>query len=102
MTAVYLAPAQANSPLVPLTQDPTAKQVAAYFDTAFDNLDKGQLSKIRAWSAANLSTPKPVMFYMFGGPDFLYADAFFPNATTYVLSGLEPVGQIPDLLKSLK
>ena len=39
------------------------------------------------------------MFYMFGGPDFLYANAFFPNANTYVLSGLEPVGQIPDIAK---
>jgi len=39
------------------------------------------------------------MFYMFGGPDFLYANAFFSNATTYVLSGLEPVGQIPDISK---
>jgi hypothetical protein len=37
------------------------------------------------------------MFYMFSGPDFLYADAFFPGASTYVLVGLEPVGQIPDL-----
>ena len=99
-TARYLAGMQpsANSPLVQLTQDPTAKQHAAYFDTAFGNLEP-KLSKIRAWSAANLNAPKPVMFYMFGGPDFIYADAFFPNATTYVLSGLEPVGQIPDLMK---
>ena len=99
-TARYLAGMQpsANSPLLPLTQDPTAKQHAAYFDTAFGNIEP-KLSKIRAWSAANLNAPKPAMFYMFGGPDFIYADAFFPNATTYVLSGLEPVGQIPDLLK---
>ena len=32
------------------------------------------------------------MFYMFSGPDFLYANAFYPNAKTYVLSALEPVG----------
>ena len=32
---------------------------------------------------------------MFSGPDFLYVDAFFPNRTTYVMSGLEPVGQVP-------
>ena len=32
------------------------------------------------------------MFYMFSGPDFLYANAFYPKATTYVLSALEPVG----------
>jgi hypothetical protein len=37
------------------------------------------------------------MLYMFSGPDFLYANAFFPKATTYVLSGLEPVGTVPNL-----
>jgi len=100
-TARFLAgmPLSANSPLAQLAQDPIAKQHAAYLDSAFGNLEKIQMSKIRVWVSANLSAPKPVMFYMFGGPDFLYADAFFPSATTYVLQGLEPVGQIPDLLK---
>ena len=39
------------------------------------------------------------MFYMFSGPDFLYANAFYPKATTYVLSALEPPGSVPDLTK---
>jgi hypothetical protein len=100
-TARFLAGMQVspNSPLAQIAQDPNIKQHAAYFDTAFGNVEKNQLAKIRAWSAANLNAPKPVMFYMFGGPDFLYANVFFPNATTYVLSGLEPVGQIPDIMK---
>ena len=29
---------------------------------------------------------------------FLYATSFFPNASTYVLAGLEPVGAVPDLM----
>jgi len=33
---------------------------------------------------------------MFSGPDFLYADAFYSKATTYVLSALEPPGSVPD------
>ena len=37
------------------------------------------------------------MFYMFSGPDFLYANAFYSKASTYVLSALEPVGSVPDL-----
>ena len=55
-TARYLAGMQtsANSPLVLLTQDPTTKQHTAYFDTAFGNLEP-KLSRIRAWSAANLN-----------------------------------------------
>ncbi len=100
-TARFLAglPVSDASPLATLAHDPIAKQHAAYFDTAFGNLEKNQLSKIRAWSAATLTDPKPILFYIFGGPDFLYADAFFPQATTYVLSGLESVGQVPDLMK---
>ena len=39
------------------------------------------------------------MYYMFSGPDFLYANAFFPNASTYILCGTEPVGPIPDITK---
>jgi hypothetical protein len=39
------------------------------------------------------------MFYMFSGPDFLYADAFYSKASTYVLSALEPSGPVPDVLK---
>jgi len=39
------------------------------------------------------------MFYMFSGPDFLYADAFYSKASTYVLGALEPVGNVPDLTR---
>jgi hypothetical protein len=34
---------------------------------------------------------------MFSGPDFIYANALFPNARAYVLSGLEPVDEMPDI-----
>jgi len=37
------------------------------------------------------------MYYMFSGPDFLYANAVFPAASTYILCGTEPVGDVPDL-----
>ncbi len=36
---------------------------------------------------------------MFSGPDFLYARTFFPNASTYILCGTEPVGSVPDISK---
>ena len=41
----------------------------------------------------------PVAFYMFSGPDFLYADQFFPNAGNYILAGTEPIGPLPDVLR---
>jgi len=100
-TARFLAgmPLSSDSPLAPLTQHPAWQQHVRYFNSAFGNLDKNQFAKIRAWSSAKLTAPSPVLFYMFSGPDFLYANAFFPNATTYVMAGLEPSGPIPDLLR---
>jgi hypothetical protein len=100
-TAKFLAGMQpsADSPLMPLTKDPSWQRHARFFDNAFGQLEQRQLSKIRAWSDTHLAAPKPTMFYMFSGPDFLYANAFYPKATTYVLSALEPPGQVPDLTK---
>src|SRR6201992_3290381 len=89
----------ADSPLMPLTKDPAWQRHAKFFDNAFGQLEQRQLSKIRAWAATNLTAPRPTMFYMFSGPDFLYADAFYAKATTYVLSALEPVGSVPDLTR---
>jgi len=89
----------ADSPLMPLTRDPAWQRHAKIFDAAFAQLEQRQLSKIRAWANANLAAPKPTMFYMFSGPDFLYADAFYSNALTYVLSALEPPGSVPDLTR---
>lgn len=91
-----LAPS-AGSPLGPLTKEASWQSHSKYFNTAWAQLSERQLSKIKAWSAKHVVNPKPVLFYMFSGPDFLYADAFFDGAQTYVLSGLEPVGQVPDL-----
>jgi hypothetical protein len=101
-TARFLAgmPPSADSPLVPLTQDRSWQQHAKAMDKAFAEIDRRQVSRIKAWGTENLTAPQPIMFYMFSGPDFLYADAFFPRATTYVLSALEPTGLIPDLLKT--
>ena len=81
-TARFLAgmPPSSLSPLAPLTRDPAWQQHARYLNSAFGNLDKNQFAKIRAWSSAKLTAPSPVLFYMFSGPDFLYANAFFPNA----------------------
>jgi hypothetical protein len=88
-----------GSPLLPLTKDPSWQRHAKFFDNAFEQLERRQLSKVRAWSDTNLAAPKPTMFYMFSGPDFLYANAFYGKATTYVMAALEPPGSLPDLVK---
>lgn len=89
----------ADSPLMPLTKDPAWQHHAKFLDSAFAQLEARQLSRVRAWADTNLAAPKPTMFYMFSGPDFLYADAFYGKASTYVMAALEPPGAMPDLLR---
>ncbi|MFA5948798.1 MAG: hypothetical protein WC807_00790 [Hyphomicrobium sp.] len=86
-----------NSPLETFTRDASWQSHAKYFDKSWKQLEERQLSKIHAWSVKNIPNRRPVMLYMFSGPDFLYADAFFKGASTYVLSALEPVGPVPDV-----
>ena len=88
-----------DSPLSVLTRDRTWQEHANHFNSIFAKLKSQQLNRIQTWSRARLTSPSPVLFYMFSGPDFLYANAFFPNTSTYVMSGLEPVGPLPDMTK---
>lgn len=92
----------ADSPLASLTGDRTWQYHARALDLAWAGLEHRRLAKIRTWSAAHLTQPQPVVLYMFSGPDFLYVDAFFPNRTTYVMSGLEPVGQMPTVTEGTR
>jgi hypothetical protein len=100
-TARFLAgmAPSADSPLTPFTKDPSWQRHARFFDSAFAQLEQRQLSRIHTWADANLAAPRSTMFYMFSGPDFLYANAFYSKASTYVLSALEPAGSVPDLTK---
>lgn len=84
-----------------VTKQPAWIQHAREFSSAWERLDQKQLAKIREWSPSvlgNDATSHDPLFYFFSGPDFLYANTFFPNAGTYVFCGLEPVGTPPDVL----
>jgi hypothetical protein len=98
-TARFLAglPPAPASPLASLAKSPAWEEHARDFDSIFGEVDKTRLSKVRAFSRERLTDKQQTMLYMFGGPDFLYAVSFFPSASTYVLAGLEPVGDVPQL-----
>jgi hypothetical protein len=99
-SARFLAGLPVKGALEPLTQAEVWQNHAASMDDAWMKKEYFQLGPIRAWMAANANEyyqSSDTMYYMFSGPDFLYAHAFFPNANTYILAGLEPVGQVPDL-----
>ncbi|MFN8240221.1 MAG: hypothetical protein U0X39_05650 [Bacteroidales bacterium] len=75
------------------------KRFAFWMDSGFTELDTARFAKMKTWADQELvdrksSTP---VFYPFGGPDFLNANIFYPNASDYVMIGLEPVGAMPDL-----
>jgi len=59
---------------------------------------KARYNQMQVWADANLRKERSthdVVRYLFGGPDFLNAFAFFPDANVMVLGGLEPVGEVP-------
>jgi hypothetical protein len=100
--ARYLAglPVPPGSPLTSLAQDPRWIAHAKAMNQAFSQLYQRQLNNIRIFQAENIAPVTQLSHtcvYLFSGPDFLYADAMFPNCSTFVLQGLEPIDPIPDL-----
>ena len=67
------------------------------FAAAWQKLDTRQLDLVKAFGNAEVvpDVGTAPLFYPFSGPDFLYANALFPNASSYMLTGLEPVGAVP-------
>ena len=100
-TARFLAGLRPSpgSPLYSLTKSAVWQTHAARFGTLFELKDRASLSKIRVFATKEIPQTDRALLYFFSGPDFLYANAFFADATTYVLSGLEPAGEIPRIEK---
>jgi len=83
--------------LAALSSTPAIKAHNQNFAAAWKKLDTRQLDLVKAFGNSEV-VPKvgsAPLFYPFSGPDFLYANALFPNASSYVLTGLEPVGAVP-------
>jgi len=59
---------------------------------------KARYGPMQQWARdhlANVPSTRGVLRYLFGGPDFLNAYAFFSDTRVMVLGGLEPVGEVP-------
>jgi len=93
----------AGLPLPPQSPLSAAQQGEAYREHRKELSDKWAFCRkvrydaMQKWGEEHLRKVKDqeVVRYLFGGPDFLNAYAFFPNAGTMVLGGLEPVGEVP-------
>lgn len=99
--AAFLAgeipPHRADHPLT-ATADWTAH--VARFGADFSDHLARVLVPMSEWSAAELGPSRPpadTVRYFFSGPDILHAYHLFPEAETFILCGLEPVGVAPDI-----
>src|SRR5680860_1838770 len=79
-TARFLAGLEPSkgSPLEAMSELQAWKNYARTFDAVWAKVEERQLGPIRAWRETHLATPQKTMFYMFSGPDFLYANATYP------------------------
>ena len=102
-TAKFLAGMPVKgTPLEKQGANPDWTAYAADFERDWKRFDEEQLKKIRAWAAESLGPAyedRGPLHYLFSGPDFLYAHAFFPNAGTYILCGVEAIGSKPEIDK---
>ena len=102
-TARFLAGMPVSGVLEPLTHDPAWQEHAQAMNEAWKSKQQQQIWPIRQWMQANAPQyhrSTDTAFYMFSGPDFLYASIFFPLSSNYILAGLEPVGNVPDLTQA--
>ena len=86
-TAHFLAGMPVTGALEPLTHDPAWQQHAQAMNDAWKRKEQQQIWPIRQWMQANAPQyhrSNDTVFYMFSGPDFLYASLFFRfQATTF-------------------
>lgn len=89
-------PPSGNGPLWAWTQDAGWNAFSQILNDSWLAFDGRHLEPIRSWRTVNLADVNPAtVFYPFSGPDYIHARALFPDAATYILCGLEPVGTTP-------
>jgi hypothetical protein len=72
-------------------------EYAARLDAGWKQFQQPNLERMRAWWTGHGPEKSATVFYPFSGPDIGNALAFFPDADTYLMFGLEAPGAIPDL-----
>jgi len=91
-------PLPGSSVLAPLQESPSYKLHQKELNEKWAHCKKARYDAMQKWGEEHLkkeASSRDVVRYLFGGPDFLNAFAFFPDARVMVLGGLEPVGEVP-------
>jgi hypothetical protein len=84
--------------LQPLQKSPEYRQHQKELQEQWGFCRRIRYEAMQQWARDHLSrqpATRGVLRYLFGGPDFLNAYAFFPDTRVMVLGGLEPVGEVP-------
>ena len=82
------------------TESEAWKEHSAYMQAAWARKSESQVAAMSAWRDSAVSRTCPVgktLLYPFSGPDFFNAYWLFPDCETFVMFGLEHIGEVPDL-----
>lgn len=93
-------PVSEGSPLAEIEKDEQWQDYAKALADDWAKLQDKRLEAMIEFSAKELAPkidPKANLFYFFGGPDLVSALVLYPEAPVYVLAGLEPIGEIPQI-----
>jgi len=99
--ARYLAglPGPRGSALTPFRERPEWAAHTRNLSALWRRFDTLRRWPIQSWGSREMGGMRSAgtLFYPFSGPDFLFADTFFPSARNYVLCGLESADPLPPL-----
>ena len=87
-----------NSELRGLRETAAWEKHRRSMDHLWNYFSGSRYGRIQAWRDSEMPdlVSPGLVFYPFSGPDFLFADAFFPGAKQYVMCGLEGTDPLPD------
>ncbi len=83
-----------------LAETPAWKEHSAAMQAAWTELLTGRVAAMKSWREEQLPpgcAGSGTLLYPFSGPDFLNAFWLFPQCNTYVMFGLELIGEVPDV-----
>jgi len=73
-------------------------QYAEQMKVGWGRFQQPNIERMKTWWEKYAPAAYSTVFYPFSGPDIANTLAFFPEADTYLMFGLEPPGVIPDPL----
>jgi hypothetical protein len=86
-----------DSKLAEHAQTQSYAEYAEEIGSGWKRFQQPNLESMRTWWTGRAPAKYSTVFYPFGGPDIGNALAFFPDADSYLMFGLEAPGAIPDL-----